>query len=203
MRLEVLEHLAQLLGAGEEAVKDLRRDPYHLDVVSERIERRHEFVPRVLAAARSDVATVFQLGSGVERGSHGSTELGDVPGVDDARCGIHPDRPTATTVRQGLRYERRQEILEVEWRVDKRVALEAGRPDHGIHVRLHGEVLHLQAPAAYLLHVGQRGPDQMLHPTAAGAVHGTGADLLLALALSGIPEVGHQKGTVGSVVEGL
>src|SRR5882672_12119301 len=28
MRLEVLVHLAQLLGAGEEAVKDLRRDPY-------------------------------------------------------------------------------------------------------------------------------------------------------------------------------
>src|ERR1700682_4295972 len=28
MRLEVLEHLARLLGAGEEAVIDLRRDPY-------------------------------------------------------------------------------------------------------------------------------------------------------------------------------
>src|SRR3984893_13720367 len=66
MRLEVLEHLACLLGAGEEAVIDLRRDPYHPDVVSERIERRHEIVPRVRAAARGEVATVFQLGSGAE-----------------------------------------------------------------------------------------------------------------------------------------
>jgi len=29
-----------------------------------------------------EVASVFQLGSGVECGSHDSTELGDVPGVD-------------------------------------------------------------------------------------------------------------------------
>src|ERR1700751_5797402 len=45
MCLEVLVHLAQFLGAGEEAVKDLRRDPYHPYVVSERFERRHEVVP--------------------------------------------------------------------------------------------------------------------------------------------------------------
>jgi hypothetical protein len=51
---------------------------------------------------------VKPLGSGAERGSHGSAEVRDVPGVDDARCGIHRDRPTATTVRQGLRYERLQ-----------------------------------------------------------------------------------------------
>src|SRR6267154_3317091 len=202
VRLEVLEHLAQLLGAGEEAVIDLRRDPYDPEVVSERIERRHEIVPRVHAAAHGEVATVRQPGSGAERCSHGSAELADVPGVDDARRGIHRDRPTATTVRQGLRCEQLQ-ILEVERRLDKRVALEARRPDYGIHVCLHGEVLHLQAPAAYLLRVGQRGPDQMLHPSGAGGVDGAGADLLLAPALSGVPEIGHQEGPAGSVVEGL
>jgi DNA-binding transcriptional LysR family regulator len=91
VRLEVLEHLVRLLGAGEEAVIDLRREPYDPDVVSERIERRHEIVLRVRAAAHGEVATVRQLGSGAERGSHGSAELGDVPGVDDARCRIHLD----------------------------------------------------------------------------------------------------------------
>src|SRR5258706_15645799 len=58
MRLEVLVHLAQLFGAGEKAVKDRRRDPHHPDVVSERIERRDEIVPRVRAAANGEVATV-------------------------------------------------------------------------------------------------------------------------------------------------
>ncbi len=43
----------------------------------------------------------------------------------------------------------------------------------------------------------------MLHPGGAGGVHGTGADLRLASALSGVPEVGHQEGAAGSVVEGL
>jgi hypothetical protein len=33
------------------------------------------------------------------------------------------------------------------------VPLETGRPDHGIHVCLHGEVTHLQAPPTQLLHV--------------------------------------------------
>jgi len=42
----------------------------------------------------------------------------------------------------------------------------------------------------------------MLHPGGAGGVDGAGADLLLAPALSG-PEVGHQEGPAGSVVEGL
>jgi hypothetical protein len=124
------------------------------------------------------------------------------PGVDDACCGIHRDRPTATAVRQGLRCEHLQ-ILEVERRLDESVALEAGRPDRGVHVRFHGEVLHLQAPAADLLRVGQRGPDQMLHPSGASGVDGTRADLLLVPALGGIPEVGHQEGAAGSVVEGF
>src|SRR5260221_5693553 len=203
MRLEVLVHLAQLPGAGEEAIKDRRRDPYHPKVVSERIERRHEIVPRVRAAANGEVASVRWLGSGAKRGSPGSAEVGDVSGVEDARCEINRTRQAATTVRQGLRCANLQKILKVERRLDKRVALEAGRPDHGIHVRLHGEVLHLQAPAADLLHVWQRGPVQMLHQSGAGGLHGTGADLRLAPALSGIPEVGHQEGAAGSVVEGL
>ena len=98
--------------------------------MSKHIERRRKIGPRVRAAAHGQVAAVRPLDSGAERGSHCSAEFADIPGVDDARCGIHRDRPTATTVRQGLRYERLQKILEVERRLDKRVVFEAGRPDH-------------------------------------------------------------------------
>ena len=60
MHLEVLEHLAQFLGTWKQAVKDLWRGPY-LDVVSERIEPRHEVVARVRTAARPELSFDFVL----------------------------------------------------------------------------------------------------------------------------------------------
>src|SRR6516164_5480372 len=54
----------------------------------------------------------------------------------------------------------------------------------------------LEAPAGQLLAIGQRRPDQVLNPGGAGGLHGRPADFGLARHLGGIPEVGHDEGSV-------
>src|SRR5262249_48135997 len=60
----------------------------------------------------------------------------------------------------------------------------------------------LDAPAGQLLAVRQRRPDEVFDPGGAGGLHGRRADLGLTRHLRGIPEIGHDEGSVRPLQRG-
>src|SRR5262249_27618048 len=124
----------------------------------------NEVVPGVNAAANGEVAPVWKLIARGERSCHGPADLGGIAGMHDSRRQVHWDCPTKTTVRQWLWGVHREEVLEVHRRVYKRVARETGRFDHRIYAHFVSKVRNLVTPAGYPLAVGERRPDEMLHP---------------------------------------
>jgi len=80
--------------------------------------------------------------------------------------------------------------------ITKVLALEAGCLDCRVDAGLPREMRDLEAPAGQLLAIGQRRPDEVLDVGGAGGLHGGRPDLSLARHLGGIPEVGHDEGSV-------
>src|SRR5260370_42596985 len=71
---------------------------------------------------------------------------------------------------KSLRCKGPEKTLEVERRLNERVAREARRLDGSIDSRLPREVDHLQPTIGELVRISQRGPDQVLDPPSTGGL---------------------------------
>src|SRR5260370_16437906 len=77
-RLEVLERLADLSGAGK-AVVVLGSNLHYLEVVPELIQRADEVVPRIHAATHPEVASIRHLVARAHPGAHPPPHIAHAP----------------------------------------------------------------------------------------------------------------------------
>src|SRR5215467_4041211 len=110
---EILEHLAELMGAREEAVIYGRGHLQCLKLMPLRVQRADEVVDGIDAAARGEAAAVGQLVASREGGRDRATDFGGITGVNHAQSRINWHRPAAATIRQSLRRHHVVEVLEV------------------------------------------------------------------------------------------